>query len=326
MKNKLNKFVDDILNINDQFLYDTYGHRPDLQLFLNSNIHYFDNFNKKMEIISPFLEKDDYEGDTIILSGKILEFMDNLKIKDYLGRFNSAKSKMHFWIADMFDVDDHDLMYFLFLSFGDYLYDELNISKDELKSVYVYFLTYVKPSNINLDDDVIHDIELYISEFKKCGLNLYDYHDLTSEIISKEMNPATDPKQILYNRLYTNFCICVASKRSSIKKIDKDDQLIYFINMMLFGVFFDDIEDIQEDISNGTPTYVSWLYQNNEYDVFVKKLNQIMAYIYYVNLDTLKKYKHEYPDKIVLLDLLKIIVLTNFDKSVDELKKYIPSK
>lgn len=329
MKCKLDNFVDNILNLNDDFLYQMCGNRPDLKFFLNSNILYFDDFNKKMAVFAPFFDKNmvESDGDDIVLSGSILTFVNKLKIKDYLSRFNTLKYKMHKLVADIIQIDDRDLMYFLFLSFGDYLYDELKVSTQDIKEIYMCFLTNHVSSDFQLTNvdsdtmlDVIHDISLYIEEFERCGLNLLNYHEMTTNIIKIETNPSSDPKKILYNRLYTNFCICVAARHSTINKISEEDQLCYFINMMLFGIFFDDIEDIKEDISNGTPTYISWLYQNYEYDIFIKKVNQIIAYVFFVNMNALTKYRDVYPDKVELLNLFKIIVLTNFDKTVDELK------
>ena len=39
--------------LDDDILYEMCGDRPDLCLFLNSGIHYFDKFNEKMEIMKP---------------------------------------------------------------------------------------------------------------------------------------------------------------------------------------------------------------------------------------------------------------------------------
>lgn len=326
MEELLTKFVDDILILDDDMLYEMCGNRPDLCLFLNSGIHYFDRFNEKMEIMKPYFQENVLAGNETVLSDEILEFTSQLKIKNYLARFDNAKYKMSKLITDSIDIDNRDVLYFLFLSFGDYLYDDLKISKEDLKYVYFCFLGGTIPyelKSIHGDtiDDIKHDMLLYISAFQKHKFNILEYHHITKHIISKELNPAKNPRDILYNRLYTNFSICVATKYSKIKKIESDDQLKYFINMMLFGIFFDDIEDIQEDISNGTPTYVSWLYENNEYSVFVKKINQIMAYIYYINMEGLKKYRNLYWDKIVLLDTFKLLVLTNFGKTIPELEK-----
>ena len=325
LKEYLSHVSDDILDLNDEFIYKKFGNREDIKLLLSSDKILFENFNEKLESIFPLFDTNmkivNNEGG---LTKEIDTLLPKLIIRDYLGRFDKMKYKMKFIVKDIIDLHFTDVFYFLFLSFGDCLVDDYKYTPEIMKSIYTSLLScntdFVKEKIKSLDnwENVLKDIETYIEFMKEHSFNLSEYHYITKEILDVEFRKQSkDSKTILFNRLYVNTVMMLGFKNSEIKTGETNekniDKMKLLYNGMLIGILHDDIEDLEEDIANGAPTYVRYLYENNTREEYVKKINQVTVYKYLTFFESIKEsFNGKYTPYIMAIDIIKVLLLKSF--------------
>ena len=334
VKKYTEEFTNDILYISDDMLYVMGGeNRTDLTYFLNSNVNYMIDFKEKLKKIYPLFHKDSFfVTDEDALSSDTKVFMSKLKVTGYFERFTNLKYRLNHLIDEQIEFDKRDMLYFFFITFGDHVYDEGMVDKTTLKNIYKSFVmdTILFDEN-NIHSDIVNDIKVFMKEFKNLGINIIDYHDGTKLILDREIDPQTTERNILYNRIFVNAAICLGAKYTKIKALGEEssfrERLPIMLNLLLFGVFFDDLEDREEDLANNAPTYITWLYKNCDEETYIKKTNQIIAYCYlkfYGQIQELqpKMNKYEFRSINCIIELFKALVLISFDTSLKDMKDF----
>ena len=109
-------------------------------------------------------------------------------------------------------------------------------------------------------------------------------------------------EDVLRYRLESNWGLMLGLKHTQFEGLTLNETQEILVSFFTFFTLFDDVEDYMEDLSNGTPTYISKLYETMSYESFVRTCNLIlyMTFIDFINI--VEKYNKNFA---LGLDLFK---------------------
>ena len=216
------------------------------------------------------------------------EFLDSLYYKDYYQAVEICRYAP-------FHIDDRDLLYMLFISFGDHCADVLHIDMWQL-------YTAVFTSGItDVPDPVRNDIEAYKAQFVKMGVDIQTYKDIIKTNVKAElMQHDNTARSVLRRRLFSNYAMVSGLRYTALPKP---------LMLSFFTIFFmfDDVDDVLDDIANNTPTYISWLRENTPCEkAYITSVNKVLYYTYHRFAREMYDYNRGY---YCMLDMCKSVYL-----------------
>lgn len=222
--------------------------------------------------------------------------LDNNRIKIFLASLNHQNffNKVELCEYSPFKIDEYDLMWLVFMSYSDYCVDELGLTPAMLfNSLQTHYQGGVD-AFISLPKDVQEDLDKFIAYF---GDGLTDYFEDMYSIVKKDIeikNKTMSLEDVLTYRLESNWGLMLGLKRTRFDGLTMNETQDILISFFTFFTFFDDVEDYMEDIGNGTPTYISRLYETLPYDTFVRTCNLILYMTFIGFIKTLEKYNKNF--------------------------------
>lgn len=163
-------FYNDIMNMSDELLKTKINNKNNyiLNHLLELDINMFDTFRAKCKNLSTTLSEsypclNDYFDDELV------SFIKNFKFNILLKRVLQLPLLLVLTIKKYIKFDNRDLYCIIFLLFGDYVVDKLNVSREKISKL----IFIVESENIPLlrsfinNEDVLNDVLLLIQYKKK---------------------------------------------------------------------------------------------------------------------------------------------------------------
>jgi hypothetical protein len=181
------------------------------------------------------------------------------------------------------------------MSFCDYCVDVLHLDARTLMN------DVVNSTFEKYDEPTRRDLFIYTTE-----IDLTNYIDCMEMIVESETCTKSSIQDVLYHRLRSNYGLALGLKHTNVIGLTKEELNKLMISFFTFFVFFDDVEDYLDDINQGTPTYISKLYETCQYSEFVRLSNLCIYYTFTNFLNHVKGYNHS---MYMILDFYKSIYL-----------------
>lgn len=202
------------------------------------------------------------------------------------------------------NVSSLDLFMFLFIGYMDWCFDEKWIKQSHLTKVLDLFIEDVHiPVSVIQEGDakfsVCEDLNTFHAVARLLQIKIGVYKDVLVRVISlekiqKQMIKSTciDPEQVLKNRFLINSHLIFILRYTQILSDNNNPvNLLDFLNIPengryldilitagLFGVTGDDVYDIQEDIKQGSITYLSHIFYTHGYTTYCRICNDTLVY------------------------------------------------